>query len=190
MIQKIITVVLALLVLFAVSSAVYIWYKTGKNPLNTATYMVAPEIQTVIKIKKVMVPVKEVVTIEKEVIVEKLKLPDWIKNNADEQAISTASIPAYKGDTNAVAILNTKTGVSQIVAKQEPLSLFGFVNEKTIGIRPGIDSKGTMLTSVYGQWDFVRVGSVNIGVYSDINFGSNVGQNGDAKLQINIGYKF
>ena len=188
MIHKIITGVLAFLVLLAVSSAVYIWYKTGKNPINTSTYMVAPEIK--FKYKTIKVPVKEIVTIEKQTIVEKLKLPDWIRNDTDEQAISTAVIPAYKGTTNAVALLNTKTGVSQIVAKQEPLSLFGFVNEKTIGIRPGIDSKGAMLTTVYGQWDFVRVGNANIGVYSDINFGSNVGQNGDAKIQVNIGYKF
>jgi hypothetical protein len=188
--MKYISGILGLLFLLAVASGIYVWYKTGHSILNTSTYMPAPQIKVVTKIKTIKVPVKEIVTIEKPTIVEKLKLPDWIKNDADEQAISTAAIPPYKGTTNAVAILNTKTGVSQIVAKQEPLSLFGFVNEKEIGMRYGVDIKGVVVTSLYGSWDFVRVGAVNVGVYGDVNFGNNVSSSGDSKIQIKIGYKF
>jgi hypothetical protein len=188
--MKYIIGILSFLLLLAVVSGVYVWYKTGHSVLNTTTYTPAPQIKVVTKIKTVKVPVKEVITIEKEVIVEKLKLPDWIKNNADEQAIATAAIPAYKGTTNAVAVLNTKTGSSQIVAKQEPMSLFGFANEKEIGVRAGIDVKGATVSSVYGRWDFARVGSVYVGVYGDASFGSNVSSSGDAKVQLNIGYKF
>jgi hypothetical protein len=188
--MKYISGLFGLLFLLAVASGVYVWYKTGHSILNTTTYTPAPQIKTVIKIKTVKVPVKEVVTIEKPTVVEKLKLPDWIKNDTDEQVISTAAIPAYKGTTNTVAVLNTKTGASQIVAKQEPLSLFGFISDKEIGVRPGVDIKGAIVTSVYGSWDFVRVGSITIGAYGDVSFGSNVSSSGDSKLQLKIGYKF
>lgn len=181
---KIIIGVLTVLLLTATSSAVWFWYK--KPPAtNTVEYVKVPEIKEVIKIKKVEVPGPEkIVTIEKQVIVDKLHLPEWIRTNADEQAIATAAIPPYRGTTNAVALLNTKTGVGQIVAKQEPLPLFGFVNDREIGVRAGMDIKGQVVTSLYGSWDFARVGSIHVGAYADAD------STGEARAQVKVGFRF
>jgi hypothetical protein len=183
-IVKIIGGILIFLLIVATSSALYFWYK-GPVAGSGTTYEKPPEIKVVTKIKRVEVlgPTK-IVTIEKQVVVEKLKLPDWFKNDANEQAIASAVIAPYKGKTNAVATLNTKSGVGQILVKQEPLPLFGFVNDREIGIRGGVNSKGAIESTVYGKWDFVRVGPVNVGVYGDI------ASTGDARIQVGAGFKF
>lgn len=182
--NKIIISALCVLLTVAIISSIYAWYH--KQPAtNSIEYVKIPEIKEVIKIKKVEVPGPEkIVTIEKQVIVEKLHLPEWFKTNADEQAIATSAIEPYRGTTNAVAILNTKTGVGQIIAKQEPLPLFGFLNDREIGVRAGINIKGEPETTVYGKWDFVRIGSINIGAYADAD------SRGEAKAQVKIGWKF
>lgn len=181
---KIIGGILIFLLLVATSSALYFWYKKPAAG-SGATYEKAPPIKTVTKIKLVEVPgPTKIVTIEKQVIVEKLKLPDWFKNSPDEQAIASAEVAPYKGKTNAVALLNTQTGVGQILVKQEPLPLFGFVNDREIGVRGGVNIKGVIESTVYGRWDFVRVGSVHVGVYGDAS------TTGDARVQVGAGYRF
>lgn len=175
--------VLVVLFLLAAASSLYQWFKV---PTGSKTeYVKVPEIKEVVKIKRVNVPgPKEIVTIEKQTIIDKLKLPEWIKTDADQQAIATASLEPYKGKTNAVALLNTKTGVGQIVAKQEPLPLFGFVNDKEIGVRAGYSVKNNAEADVYARWDFVRVGNVNIGIYGEVT------SYGEAKGMVSVGYKW
>jgi hypothetical protein len=183
-ITKIIIGVLAFLLLTATASALYFWWKPPPGT-NTVEYVKVPEIKEVIKIKRVEVPGPErIVTLEKEVIVTKLGLPEWLRTNADEQAIATAAIEPYKGKTNAVAILNVKTGVGQIIAKQEPIPLFGFVNDREIGIRAGVNTKGEPVTSIYGSWDFARIGAVHVGVFADAD------SKGDARAQVKVGFRF
>jgi hypothetical protein len=181
---KVIFYFLAILLIAATGSALYFWYKEPPST-NTVEYVKVPEIREVIKIKRVEVPGPErIVTIEKQTIIEKLGLPEWIRTNADEQAIATASIEPYRGKTNAVALLNTRTGVGQILAKQEPLPLLGFLNEREIGVRAGVNIKAEPITSVYGKYDFARIGNVQIGVYGDAN------SDGTAKIQVGVGLKF
>jgi hypothetical protein len=182
-IVKVIIGILSVLLIIATASAVYHWYT--KTTGSTTTYVKVPEIKEVIKIKRVTIPGPErIVTIEKATIVDKLKLPDWIKTDADQQAIATAVIEPYKGNTNAIGLLNTKTGVGQIVAKQEPLSLFGFANDREIGVRAGYSSKNKQEADVYGRYDFARVGNVYIGVYGEANTA------GDGKAMVSTSYKW
>lgn len=183
-ISKIIIGILAFLLIAATSSALYFWWKKPAAGSGVG-YEKPPEIREVIKIKKVEVPgPTKIVTIEKQVIVEKLKLPDWVRDNPDEQAIASAVVEPYKGKTNTIALLNTKTGVGQVLVKQEPLSLFGFVNEREIGIRMGVNIKAEPETTVYAKWSFARVGSVHIGAYAD------AGSTGQAKVQVEAGFRF
>ena len=175
--------ILLVLTLSATASAVYFWYH--RPYINSVEYVNVPQIKEVVKIKRVEVHGPErIVTIEKEKIVTKLSLPEWIRTNTDEQAIATAAIEPYRGQTNAVALLNIKTGVGQIVAKQEPLSLFGFVNDREAGVRAGVNIKGEQETTIYGRYDFFRIGRVHVGVYGDAS------STGQAKAQVNIGFKF
>jgi hypothetical protein len=183
-IKIILGIVIFVLVLAGIS-AVYNWYKP-KPPVSQIEYIKVPEIKTVVKIKRVEVPGPErIITIEKEVVVEKLKLPDWIKNDVNKQIIATAEIAAYEGKTNAAAILDTKTGASEIVAKQVPLSLFGFENKKELGIRVGYSTdEWQMRSTVYGRWSFARIGNVRLGIYGEAN------SRGEGIGQLELNYKF
>lgn len=185
---KIIACALLFVTLLAVSSAVYFWYQKP-GVITTREYVKVPEIRTIEKVTRVEVPGPErIVTIEKKVVIDKLNLPQWVKDSPDEQVIATAEIEPYRGKTSAVSLINTKTGVGQIVAKQEPLPLFGFVNDREIGVRGGMNSSGSPEATVYGKWDFVRVGNVHLGVYGDASVKND--SRIDARIQVGIGYKF
>ena len=185
LIHKIIMGILALITCIAVVSATAMWYRGGKTTLTTTQYTVPPQIKVVEKIKRVNVPGPvQIVTVEKQVVVEKLKLPAWISGDVNEQVIATAEIPPYAGKTNAAAILNTSTGKGDIVAKQVPLPLFGFESVKEIGIRGGIDEKAELEGDVYGRWDFLRVGNVHVGAYVEGN------TRGEGKAMVSAGYKW
>jgi hypothetical protein len=139
-----------------------------------------------VKIKKINVPgPKEILTIEKEKIVEKLRLPNWFAQNADEQVIATAEIPPYEGITDTVATLNTKTGVGNIIAKQRPLSLLAFENKKELGARAGYTTdEFKQLITVFGRWQFFRLGNFHAGLYGEGN------SEGEAIGQIELNYRW
>lgn len=182
---KIIIGLLAVLTLLAALSSVWFWYKGQKPTITPGNYAQAPEVKEVIKIKRVEVPGPErIVTVEKEVVVERLSLPAWVRDNPAEQTIATAQIAPYRGTTSAVAVLNTETGRSQIIAKQDPLPLLAFVNDREIGVRAGLNLKGEPETTLYGRYDFVRIGRAHVGVYGE------AASTGQAKAQLSIGFKF
>jgi len=101
--KTIVTAIYALVITLALMSALYAWYgERNKPPVSQKVYIPVEQIKEVEKIKRVEVPGPEkIVTIEKKVIVEKLKLPEWFMAET-EQAIATAVIPPYDGDTQAM----------------------------------------------------------------------------------------
>jgi glucose/arabinose dehydrogenase len=123
-----------------IALGVMLYSRSGKAPdVSQQQYAPAPEVKETVKIKRVEVPgPTKIVTIEKEVVAEKLKLPGEISSNPDKQIIATAVVAPYDGDTHAVAVMDTKTGQGSISVKQEPLPFFAFKNLKEMGGRGGI----------------------------------------------------
>jgi len=165
-------------------------YFHWKKPVsvNQQAYTPAQEIKQTVKIKRVEVPGPErIITIEKEKVVEKLKLPDEIGKNPDKQIVATAVVEPYEGKTNAVAIVDTKTGEGSISVKQEPLPLFAFQNKKAIGGRYGYvaDEDGMkQQVDFYGHYTFMRVWRVHIGVYGEVN------SKPEGKMAIDVSYRW
>jgi hypothetical protein len=167
--MKKITIGLAIIGILAISSSLYMFFKG--SPIGSGVqYIKVPEIRTVTQIQRVEIPIKEVITIEKEKIVEKLKLPDWVKNDKNEQVIATGEIAPYEGITNAITVLNVQNGASQVIAKQMPLPLFSFESKKEVGLRYGYnaDDVKTQVT-LFGRWQFLRVGNFHAGLYGEVN---------------------
>jgi hypothetical protein len=184
-INKYIVYALFAVIILAGASAVYNWFTPAPNtPVNTWVKPAEPKVVT--KIKRVEVPGPErIITIEKQVVVEKLKLPDWIKDDVNKQVIATAEIAPYEGKTNAAAILDTKTGQSEIIAKQVPLSLFGFENKKELGVRVGYSTdEWEMRSTVFGRWQFARIGNIHLGIYGEAN------SRGEGIGQLELTYRF
>lgn len=179
------TIIAGMLAALAITAAVVSWYRDQHPAVISRTeYVKVPEIKTVTKIKTVKVPVKEVVTIEKEVVVEKLMLPDEVAKDTDKQVITTGEVTPYEGKTNVVAVLDTQTGESKLIAKQQPMPFIDFENKKEIGVRYGATIKNGMEADIYGRWDFMRIGNIHLGVYGEAN------TSGDAKVMGSISYRW
>lgn len=176
-----ITVFIAIL---AISSAVYSWYRPPQLVTQTE-YVEVPKEKIVTKIKTVTVPGPErIVTIEKEKIVEKLGLPDWIKNNPDKQVIGNADVPCDDSISghSVIAIMDTKTGEGSIIAKSKPLPFMSFANDREIGVRYGVSTQAPTQVDIYARWDFVRIGAMKFGVYGEAN------SQAEAKAMVQAGY--
>lgn len=176
----------AIIITLAFMSAIYAWYgERNKPPMSQTEYVNVPEIKEVVKIKRVEVPGPEkIVTIEKKVLVEKIKLPEWFLAET-EQAIATAVIPPYEGKTNVISTLNTETGIGNIIAKQEPLPFMQFENKKEAGVRVGYTTDGAKAhTTIYGRWNFMRIGNVHLGLYGEAN------SEGAGIAQVDLNYHF
>jgi len=158
--------------LLLVIAAAVAWY-SRPPAVTTEQYTPLPPIKETVRIKRVSVPgPKEIVTIEKQVVVEKLKLPDSIAQDANKQVIATGVVDAYEGKTNVIAVMDTAQGTSEIIAKQQSLPLFAFKNQKELGIRGGMaaDKDGAGYRGdVYGRWTFLRVGRIHTAVYGEMN---------------------
>jgi hypothetical protein len=183
--KTIITIIYALVVTLGLMSAIYAWYgERNKPPVSQTVYIPTEQIKEVVKIKRVEVPVEKIVTIEKNVLVEKIKLPDWFLDET-EQAIATGVIQPYEGKTNVISTLNTETGIGNIIAKQEPLPFLQFENKKEAGIRAGYTTDGAKAhTTIYGRWQFLRIGSVHLGLYGEAN------SEGAGIAQVDLSYRF
>ena len=174
--RNIATTITFILLLIASGSAGYFWWKSNNvKPVSKIEYVNVETIKYVDKIKRVEVPVEKIVTIEKEVLVEKIKLPEWFVENESKQAIATAVIQPYEGKTNVIAVIDTKSGVGEIIAKQEALSLMGFQNDKEIYGKLGYNTDRELQVAVGGRWLFARIGKIKIGVYGEgqTNFKTN-----------------
>ena len=184
---KTVLIVLCCILAIACASLAYFHLKTPPT-VNTETYTPAPEIKETVKIKRVEVPGPEkIITIEKEKVVEKLHLGDEIGKNPDKQIIATATIPPHEGDTNAVAVMDTRTGEGSISVKQEDPPLVAFLNKKEIGGRFGYttDESGVkQVVDAYGRWTVLRVWKIHLGVYGEVN------SRPEGKTAVDISYRW
>ena len=165
---KIIGGVIVGVLLLALGSAVYAWYvERHKPPVSSVEYIKVPEIKEVVKIKRVEVPIEKIVTIEKQVLIEKIKMPEWFRTDTNKQAIATAIVEPYEGRTNTIAVVDTSTGVGEIVVKQEELSFAGFANDKGLYAKAGYSTNAETQITVGAEWRFFRVGKLRVGAFGE-----------------------
>ena len=184
---KIIIGVVIILVFLAIVAAIRGWY-TGLPKLLTTQWTTAPEIRAATKIPKDKVAVKEIVTINKKAISKKLKLPEAIASDDNKQITTTAEIPPYEGKTDVAAIMTIVNGEGkmEILAKQQPLSLFGLENRGALGVRWGYSSKAADKTEFdgYASWNFLRIGATHTGFYGEVT------STGDVKAMVGLEYRW
>jgi hypothetical protein len=173
------------LVVLLILAVIVAWYR-GNNeiPTSKTVYINVPEVKEVVKIKRIEIPVEKIVVIEKEAAAKKLDLPEDIKNDPAKQITASGVVAPYEGKTNVLAVIDTGSGISSIVAKQVPLPFFDFENKKEIGIRYGVSFDNNLEGDLYGRWDFFRIANAHIGVYGEVN------TTGDAKAMIQAAYKW
>lgn len=180
------SVILIIISAIAVSSATYNWYHPQVKTVTTTEYRTQIEEKEVVKIKRVLVPgPKQIVAIEKEVIVKELGI-DPVPAEGKE-IIANAVIDCGDNDTgdmSVVTIMDTTTGESTIIAKEKPLSLFGFPSDIEAGLRYGFSTKTVQEGNLFARWQFLRVGNAKLGVYGEMS------TQPAAKAMLEVAYKF
>ena len=146
----------------------FIYYARWKSTAPPV-YIKVPEIREVTKwkIKKVEVPIKtgKVVVLDKKKVGKHVPgLPEDFMADPKKQVTSTADIKPSEAGTDVINIIDTDTGVSEIFASEHKLPFFALENKGEIGIRVGMSNFGQE-TDIYGQRNFVRIGSLHIGGY-------------------------
>lgn len=152
-------ILIFIVALVAIAAALVGWFRPVNQPLGPG-YHELPKDSKAAQIPTKEIPVEKIRIIEKPVVVEKLMLPEWVKQDVTKQILATGEVPPYRGTTSVVAVLDTSSGATELIAKQNPLPLFGFEDEKAVGLRysllqgdPGSPFDG------YARWTFSRVGN-------------------------------
>lgn len=187
MIAKLKNYALMLIAFLALCSAGYFWW-TGnhKTVVPQTNFVTAPENKKAKNVSKEKIKAEVPIEIfNKEEIAKQLKIQDPDKSNPNIQFTDAKIIPASEQDTSVVAKWDTVQGKITIDLRQEPMSLFGFENKKEIGARVGYSTDGfKMQSTVYGRWQFLRVGHFHVGAYGEAN------SEGEGIAQIEVSYKF
>lgn len=166
-----------LLGVLAVVSLVWNW----KHPVEVPIWHTIPPI-----IKPVYHTIPgpvQIRIIEKTIFKDKLVLPDWVNKDTEIAIISSGVVSPYRGKTNVLSLLNTRTGEGDLLVKQVPLPIFEFEQYRMVGLRTGFDGKGSK-SEVYGEWKFFRVADSHFGLYGDLD------TRGDWSVMVQCGIKF
>lgn len=153
-----------LVIILLAVSAIWGWYfkKPQVITVPTDVYVPVPQIQEVIKVKTVYVDVGKVQVLDKAEAIKKLGgFPEIAATDPNKQITSTGVIPPYKGRTNVVNVIDTKSGVSEIMAKRIPLPFMAIEQERYAGVRIG--SNGNI--TAFAEWGFGRIGKAHIAAY-------------------------
>jgi hypothetical protein len=182
--MKVIVVGIFIVALLAGASAIHSWF--ADKLVTSETFTEAKDMKKAKDITrervKANVPIE---VLKKEEAVKKLKIGDPIKSNPNIQITDTAELPPWEGKTNVLATWDTAEGKIKINAEQVPLSFFGFENKKELGVRVGYSTDGMeMRSTVFGRWQFARIGNVHLGIYGEAN------SRGEGIGQLEISYKF
>lgn len=179
--------IMLLIIVLAATAGAYVYSRVRPADIRALpVFNEAAQIKEVVNIKRVSIPgPKEIQVIEKEKIVEKIALPEWVKKDANQQIISTGTVEPdrNRGNVEAVATLNTQTGESTMFMRQKDRKWLGLPNEAEIGIGYGIDSKGQVGATVYARYDIARIGGVVIHAYAE-------GSTDRARAEVRVGYRF
>jgi hypothetical protein len=97
----------------------------------------------------------------KKVAVKKLDLPVVIVNNPAKQITATAALKPSVGGYTVAAVVDTDTGVIDLIANEKPRSLFDFGGVLEVGLLGGVTTRGDSAL-VFVRQDLLRVGNVNI----------------------------
>jgi hypothetical protein len=160
-------IALAAVALLASASAIWGWYHP-KVTVQTA-YMRVPTPYYAARVKTEYVEVEKVVVIEKEALAEKIDLPPEIADDPNRQITAVGTIEPWKGDTEVIATFNTADGKTSLVSKRLPPAFLAFENTKEFGARYGFSTEGGTEIEVSIRWTFLRVGSIYLAGYGEIN---------------------
>lgn len=204
--------ILLIALILATAAALWQWFCPPVRIITQNQFHPVPVIKAVEKVKTVRVacPERGLVVLDKQTVADKLDIP-WLQggdiasakvseevtspsaegaspvpgNPRDLQITATAQLPESKSGYQVVAVVDTATGVTTQVVKEEPAPWFQLRNDAAMGVRYGICSGDSLYCgTTYGRWDFLRVKDVYLSANGDLS------TDGAARLQFGAEYRW
>ncbi len=151
----------------AVIAMIVAWYKPEPKVPQEGFNTAPPIVGTAVSKKTAKVATGTVKVIPKDVIKDAVEpLPEEVEKDNIE-VLDTAEVPPSENGSKVLSLIDTNTGETKLVVKENKQSLFGFEDKKRIGVGYGYSSEGTT-ARVNGEWTFLRVGSFHLGVLAEI----------------------
>jgi hypothetical protein len=192
-IKKSTIAIIALVIISIIGLSVYLLWNRLYSPasISKTQFTAASKNPVASKIPTERKPVKDVVVYDKKVVSKKFKLPDDIALDDNKQITDMVQAPATDtaGKTDFLAVLNTETGETDIVAKEQPLPWFAFKNQAAIGGAYGFSSRSdtNYEADAYARWEFLQIKSVHVELYGEVSFR---GSESDERVLIRVEYRF
>lgn len=164
------------------ASALFFWYKEPPEKLSSH-YTRPPPITTASEIPKDTLKVTQVKVLRKSEATKKLGLPPEISKDPTKEITATADIPATRNGAEVVAVFDTSTGDTTLLAKSKPVPLIAFETEKRLGIGYGLTSRMTQEAAVYADYTFLRAGNIYAGIRGVID------SSPEAKILVTLEYR-
>jgi hypothetical protein len=173
--------------LLMLASALYGWYsRPTLLPTQQFTTMAPSALVKGVSTSTVSVP--KLKTFSKTELAKKVNIPLEVMSSASKNVTAVVELPPSRGGTEVVSVVDSVTGETSILAKEKPLPLFGFENQKRIGVGVGFatgrDVKNVQEVKVFAEWTFVRVGGAYGSVQAEVN------TNSEAKAFVALDYRF
>jgi len=190
--------VLLIVCILAIAAALWQYFMPQIRTVTTTEFKAVPQIRETVKLQRVTVqgPAR-LVTIDKQQVAEKLELP-WLLESGDSldprppvpghasdlQVVATSDLPESRAGYQEVAVVNTATGETTLVAKEKELPWFRFVNKGQASLWYGYDQRLRNVGDLEGRWQFLQIKKAGLALRGNLETG------GDAQLQAGIIYEW
>jgi hypothetical protein len=123
---------------------------------------------------------------DKETAVKKMNIPEIILSDPKLELVGTGRVKPSEGGYTIGAVTHTDTGKTEIITKEEPRPLFGWMGKSEIGALAGVSTGGDTAI-IYAKQDVLRIGSVNLAAVGGVG---TVGGKLGAGVFVDVGFRW
>lgn len=152
--------------ILVVLSLTYNWYRVAPK-VSTKVYTQAQPPNQVKDVPKKVIETK-IKVYDKAKLKKKIELPPEV-DLEETEVITVTDTPKTRSGMTVVTTVDKTTGETKSHIKEKELSLFGFENEKRLGVGYSINSKGETIVDTHAEYSFIRVGNIYGSVRGEVN---------------------
>lgn len=98
---------------------------------------------------------------------KKLRLPKTLTDNRDVKVLTATTLEEC--DKTVMTVLNTTTGESSMLVRDEPAPLFSSASLSSVGVSYGVSDSGAALWQVSGAYEVARIKAARLGIVGTVD---------------------
>ena len=123
---------------------------------------------------------------QKQELAKKVNIPKEILTAPEKEIITTGSVPPSEYGSEAMAVLDTKTGDSEIIAKAKPRPFMSLEKHGSVGVRAGVSTRDGYTGEAYVRQDLFQIGGIYVSAYGAVEGNASGKANAKAMLQVDL----